>query len=445
MEYHQLVGVVIELLQGVPQYHCGFRFYVEVGDPLAEGQGAEHSVLVLCHPLLDEELHHVLHSALYAVEGGLAAVERVPEEVYDIIHGGHLLGGDQSEDVHLQHALVTELRCYLLGIAFQIVLQQVLEIILAPGHQHGFAVGVVSRPSGASAHLFDLHHGDGGVARGCLEPRRVPDDDPSGGKVDARRKGGGRHYDLKLPRAEVGFHVVPLLRGESRVVERRTALHAGRELPADGGALRFPFQYPSVLFGQHDRTPRGDGGGVSGGEGLGGSAGVHEHYAQTSRFYHVIDKCQQLILLIIYPVFAAVGEGDPPVVVDAFLELYRAPVALYQFCIEPHGEIVGIGYGGGQCYDLEVGIPAFHLGEGDLQRGTPSRIVEHVYLVGNDQSDGFYPSAAVAHQRISFLRCCDDHVGIGELPVVGVQIPNAYADGYAQMGEPVEVVPLFGC
>ena len=76
---------------------------------------------------------------------------------------------------------------------------------------------------------------------------------------------------------------------------------------------------------------------------------------------------------------------------------------------------------------------------------SPARVVDHVYLVGDDEADPVDPSASVPDEGVGLLGRGYDDIGIGHPPVLPVQVPGAHVDLEAHgIGESLEIVPLLG-
>ena len=195
-------------------------------------------------------------------------------------------------------------------------------------------------------------------------------------------------------------------------MERHAAFDAGCQFPSGGGGIRITLEDVLLSLGQ---LPSGDLPHVLGElhrQGFGGSAGVDEHQALTSVLHRLLHKCPDGVAGFRDLPGRTIVEHDGVVLEHTLLQRDRTPVAPDQVGVEPFRQVICVGYGGGQRYDLQVPVPAHELRQRDLQGRTPSRVVDHVDLIGDDQSHILYPFAPVTDHGVRLLGCGHHDVGI---------------------------------
>src|SRR6266571_3775423 len=86
--------------------------------------------------------------------------ERAVEKREEFLFRGHMARRDVREDMHPQGGFRAELGLNRLGLAEEVVLDQFVNVVFVFREQDCLTVGVVTRSTGPSTHLFDFHHGD---------------------------------------------------------------------------------------------------------------------------------------------------------------------------------------------------------------------------------------------------------------------------------------------
>gem|GEM_PF-6467593 len=300
-------------------------------------------------------------------------------------------------------------------------------VLLALGYQHRLSVRIEARPPGASAHLLDLHHGDG-HGPSVLEAGGVPDDHSSGGQVDPGGQSGGGDDALDPPGLERLLDGPPLGVCQSGIVERHSLGDARCELDPQIRGFGSSLEHRDLLrverIGRYGCDGVGDASRLS----LRRSPGIHEDEALAPVLQGLDDKRLHRVVLVRHLHGLRIVEQYPPCEEHALAQRDGTPVAGDQPGLQPVGYVPGVGYGGGEGDHLHVRELPHELGEGNLERGPPARVMDHVYLVRDDQPYAVDPSAPVADHRVRLLGGGDDDVRILESPVLGIQVARAHMD-----------------
>jgi len=215
------------------------------------------------------------------------------------------------------------------------------------------------------------------------------------------------------------------MRDARRQADRRLALPTGQDA---GGQL-----FGGLIGDQQCGEPRGCRFGILSGvledEDLSGLGQGVPH--QGGRL--ILSPCQGGL---------AVGEHQPLIADDPLPQLDGAPVATDHIRFQPGSHLPGIGHSGGKSYDLQSRVTMSQLGDGHLQGGAASRIIEQVDLVHYQDGEVSDPGGPISHQGVRLLRCGDYDLISAQPLVLLVQVSRADANGHAQLFELLEGIVL---
>ncbi len=441
--------------EAVDDFRGAHRVEVEPRDGVADGRRPNRLTVELDEPVHFEVVEHaVCHLSQSLGVVGLGRIQRLVEEFEQPLAGVGETGGDRREQMRPQGGLGRELRPHVLGVGPDVPLEQFVAGVGVLRQQHRLAVGVEAGPAGATHHLVDFEH----VQR--LHPAvvavvalPVADDDAAARGVDAGGERRRRADALDESVAEGVFHERSVLRGESRVVERRTL--GDRVGEVLGGLGVGHVAYLGGEFREVAPFVAGDVPlrhvGHAAGRGLRVAPRVHEDergalVAVAVALQRVGDERGRLSLPAAdrHLALAPVGEGDGVAVVDAHLEVDGSPVGLDEFRVEPVGDDARVADGRRERDDLQVRVEPAELRQRDLQRRPPMAVVDEVDLVGDDAGELVHPRRVVSDERVDLLGGGDDDVARGEPLAVGLVVAGRDADVDAVLLPALELGFLLG-
>ena len=162
------------------------RVDVQVARSLPEESGLQESIAACEEVFLLEEIKDFANLPVNLIDVAGEGVECAIEECEQVLFIADVTCCDAGEDVHPEGGLGPEFGFNRLGLAAEILVHEVVDLIDVLREQNRLAVLVVLRAAGPAAHLFDFKDRDGGEAEVHVETVQVANDDPAGREVDSR-------------------------------------------------------------------------------------------------------------------------------------------------------------------------------------------------------------------------------------------------------------------